>query len=282
MRPTRAQPWPNSSPERRLRPVDAPPNALQQPLGLHLEQACAGGEAAAAVDGAAPAGLGDWAPLVRAWMQSPPGQALICAVEQRQALGAVVYPAEVLRALALTPLASVRVLILGQDPYHGPCQAQGLAFSVPAHSRLPPSLHNILRELRRDLGGVSPAAASGDLSHWARQGVLLLNASLTVEGGQAGSHARMGWDTLTNALVLAVAQRQQPLAALLWGAHAQAQAPRLQCLGPTPAPRLVLSCNHPSPLSARRPPVPFAGCGHFSQVQAFLRAYDPARAAIHW
>jgi len=257
------------------------PNALQLPLGQHLAQVCA-----AEPDGAG-GSLGDWAPLVHTWMQTPAGQALIAAVEQRQARGAVVYPAQVLHALALTPLHSVRVLILGQDPYHGPGQAQGLAFSVPAHSRLPPSLRNILQELQRDLGTVSPQAASGDLSHWARQGVLLLNTSLTVEDGQAGSHARLGWDTLTEAMVQAVAQRHQPLVALLWGAHAQAKAPLLAgsghpTAGPAPAPRLVLACNHPSPLAARRPPVPFIGCGHFSQAQAFLQAHDPSRPPVQW
>lgn len=251
-------------------PLDAP-NALRQALGQHLEQACA-----------EPSALGDWAPLVRGWMRSAAGQALIAAVEQRQAQGAVVYPAQVLHALTLTPLASVRVLILGQDPYHGAGQAQGLAFSVPAHSRLPPSLRNILQELRRDLGAVSAAAASGDLSGWARQGVLLLNSSLTVEDGQAGSHARLGWDALTDGLVRAVAQVSQPVAALLWGAHAQAKAPLFDQGSQGRASRLVLACNHPSPLSARRPPAPFVGCAHFSQIQAFLRAQEPARAPIDW
>jgi uracil-DNA glycosylase len=259
-----------------------PSNALRQPLGQHLAQACEAwpGDAACA-------SVGDWAPLVRSWTQSPAGQALIAAVEQRQARGAVVYPAQVLRALALTPLDSVRVLILGQDPYHGPGQAQGLAFSVPAHSRLPPSLRNILQELQRDLGAVSAQAASGDLGHWARQGVLLLNTSLTVEDGQAGSHARLGWDALTDALVQAVAQRHRPLVALLWGAHAQAKAALLggaghPKTGPAAAARLVLACNHPSPLAARRPPVPFIGCGHFSQTQAFLQAHDPTRPPVQW
>ncbi len=251
--------------------LEGAPNALRQPLGQHLELACV-----------EPAALGDWEPLVRGWMGSAEGQALIAAVEQRQVHGAAVYPAQVLRALALTPLASVRVIILGQDPYHGAGQAQGLAFSVPAHSRPPPSLRNILQELRRDLGAVSEAAASGDLSAWARQGVLLLNSSLTVEGGQAGSHARLGWGVLTDGLVRAVAQRPQPVAALLWGAHAQAKAPLLEGGGPAAAPRLVLACNHPSPLSARRPPAPFVGCAHFSQVQAFLRAHEPARPAVVW
>jgi uracil-DNA glycosylase len=251
--------------------LDEAPNVLRQPLGQHLEQACA-----------EPSVLGDWALVVRGWLRSAAGQALVAAVEQRQVLGARVYPAQVLRALALTPLDTVRILILGQDPYHGPGQAQGLAFSVAAHSRLPPSLRNILQELQRDLGTVSVQAASGDLSHWARQGVLLLNTSLTVEDGQAGSHARLGWDLLTDGLVRAVAQRPKPLAALLWGAHAQAKAPLLAGAGPAAAPRLVLACSHPSPLSARRPPAPFVACAHFSQAQAFLKAHEPTRPAVDW
>lgn len=268
-------------------------NTLRQPLSAHLAQACgqvpgarggAQGSATAIADGV----LGDWAPLVSSWLQSPEALALVAAVEGRQSLGAIVYPARVLHALALTPLASVRVLILGQDPYHGPGQAQGLAFSVPAGSRLPPSLRNILQEVRRDLGAVGEPAATGDLSAWARQGVLLLNTALTVEDGQPGSHAKLGWESLTNAIVRALAQRPLPLVAMLWGAHAQAKAPLLGrpgLGGPNagrPTERLILQCNHPSPLSARRPPMPFLGCSHFSQAQAFLREHGAGNPPIAW
>lgn len=269
-----------------------PVNALLEPLSAQLSRAL-GSEVLSpseGSEGSAPrptseraASLGDWAPVVSSWLQSPEGRRLVAAVEQRQAHGATVYPAQVLRALTLTPLAAVRVIILGQDPYHGPGQAQGLAFSVAAGSRLPPSLRNILQEVRRDLGRVGGQAAGGDLGAWAEQGVLLLNASLTVEDGQPGAHARLGWESLTDALVRAVALRPQPLVAMLWGAHAQAKAPLLQpSNGQAAVPRLILQSNHPSPLSARRPPAPFIGCGHFSQAQAFLRAHDSGRPPIDW
>lgn len=251
-------------------------NALAQPLSSYLEMAC-GREGSPGSER-----LGEWVPVLREWRRSAAGQSLMQAVDARQAAGARVYPAQVLRALELTPLASVRVIILGQDPYHGPGQAQGLAFSVAAGSRLPPSLRNILQELRRDLGSVSPRAELGDLSAWAEQGVLLLNTSLTVEDGTPGAHARLGWEALTDALVRAVAARPQPMAALLWGAHAQAKAALLQPAAHSTQARLVLQSNHPSPLSARRPPLPFLGCGHFSRVQAFLAAQDPARPPIAW
>jgi len=254
-------------------------NVLRQPLSRYLAQVCGTGGEACPGDGGA---LGDWGPIVRHWLRSAQGRALVAAVEQRQSSGVTVYPSHVLHALTLTPLASVRVLILGQDPYHGPGQAQGLAFSVASPSRPPPSLRNILQELRRDLGRVSAEAAGGDLSAWARQGVLLLNASLTVEDGRPAAHAKLGWESLTDALVRAVATRPQPLVALLWGAHAQAKAPLLQQADAKVGPRLILQANHPSPLSARRPPVPFMGCGHFSQAQAFLGAHDPSRTPIVW
>lgn len=207
---------------------------------------------------------GDWRPVVEAWRASPTGRALVDHVERRRREGAVIYPADPLRALSLTPLDSVRVVILGQDPYHGPGQAEGLAFSVPAGVRPPPSLRNIFVELQRDLG--LPAPASGHLGDWARQGVLLLNTSLTVEEGQAASHAGRGWEGLTDALIEAVAAQPRRIAFLLWGAHAQAKAPLIERAAP--GRHLLLRANHPSPLSARRPPEPFIGCGHFSVLRA--------------
>jgi uracil-DNA glycosylase len=167
-----------------------------------------------------------------------------------------------LRALMLTPLAEVRVVILGQDPYHGPGQAEGLAFSVPAGVKIPPSLRNIHVELQRDLGLAPPA--HGHLGTWAKQGVLLLNTSLTVEDGQPASHARRGWEVLTDALIEATARQPRRISYLLWGAHAQAKASLIEAAGA--GRHQVLMANHPSPLSARRPPVPFIGCGHFGQA----------------
>lgn len=205
----------------------------------------------------------DWVPVVEAWRASQAGQALVAHVEQRRAAGATIYPADPLRALRLTPLADVRVVILGQDPYHGPGQAEGLAFSVPAGTKLPPSLRNIFVELQREFGGLLPT--HGHLGAWARQGVLLLNASLTVEDGQAASHAKRGWEPLTDALIEAVARQPRRVAFLLWGAHAQAKAPLIEQAAP--GRHLLLCANHPSPLSARRPPQPFIGCGHWGALR---------------
>lgn len=213
----------------------------------------------------------DWRPVVAAWRISPTGRALIDHVERRRAAGVVIYPADPLRALRLTPLAAVRVVILGQDPYHAPGQAEGLAFSVPPGARLPPSLRNIYTELQRDLGLAPPR--SGHLGGWARQGVLLLNTSLTVEQGQPASHAGRGWEGLTDALIETVAAQPRRIAFLLWGAHAQAKAPLIDRVAP--GRHLLLRANHPSPLSARRPPAPFIGCGHFGSLRA-------ARIEVDW
>lgn len=207
-----------------------------------------------------------WQLLVDAWRASPDGQRIQQLLATRQAAGATIYPADPLRALRLTPLDQVRVVILGQDPYHGPGQAEGLSFSVPAGQKLPPSLRNIVKELQRDLGQ-QPPMNGGHLGAWTRRGVLLLNTSLTVEDGQAASHAKKGWESLTDALIQAAARHPAPKAFLLWGAHAQAKAPLIQAAGPQ---HLVLQANHPSPLSASRPPVPFIGCGHFSAARDWL------------
>ena len=205
----------------------------------------------------------DWQPVLQPFWASAAGQGLARFVQGRLAAGAEIYPAQPLRALELTPLSEVSVVILGQDPYHGPGQAEGLAFSVPEGVKPPPSLRNIFLELTRDLGGELPA--SGSLQGWARQGVLLLNTSLTVEQGAPASHARQGWETLTDALIAACSAHESPKVFMLWGAHAQSK------LGLIDASRhLVLQANHPSPLSARRPPRPFIGCGHFGQARQWL------------
>lgn len=206
-----------------------------------------------------------WRPVVGAFRGSVTGQRLMERLAARRAAGATVYPPQPLRALQLTPLDSVRAVILGQDPYHGPSQAEGLAFSVPTGVRPPPSLRNIFAELQRDLG--QPMPASGSLLAWARRGVLLLNTSLSVEDGLPGSHAKFGWEVLTDSLIAAVARQPQPVAFLLWGAHAQAKAAVVAAGG---GPHRIWQANHPSPLSARRPPLPFIGCGHFSASADFL------------
>jgi uracil-DNA glycosylase len=209
---------------------------------------------------------GGWARLLQDFADSEPGRALCAAVDARLAAGVRVYPGQVFRALQLTPPERVRVLILGQDPYHGPDQAEGLAFSVAPGQRWPPSLRNLLQEWQRDLGHGPPA--SGSLQAWAEQGVLLLNSALTVEDGLPGSHAKLGWQALTEKIVTHLLDSNQPKVFLLWGAHAQAWAPAAR----EPGCHLVLCCNHPSPLSARRGPAPFLGCGHFGQAQRFLQA----------
>ena len=220
--------------------------------------------------------FGDWQALVDRWRRSPEGRALIEAVGARIDGGALVYPPQPLRALALTPLARTKVLILGQDPYHGPGHAEGLAFSVPTGQPLPPSLRNIFKELQRDLGLAPPR--SGSLLAWAHQGVLLLNASLTVEDGMAGSHAKLGWQALTDQICGILAADGSPKVFMLWGAHAQNKAGLLA--GGSDGQHLLLQCNHPSPLSATRPPAPFLGCAHFSRANAFLT--DSGRVAVDW
>jgi uracil-DNA glycosylase len=217
-----------------------------------------------------------WRPAVDAWFGTPQAQNLIGFVDARVADGATVYPARVLRALELTQLKDVRVVILGQDPYHGPGQAHGLSFSVPDGVKPPPSLRNIFAEVKREFG---KAPAHTDLSAWARQGVLLLNTTLTVEEGAAASHAGRGWEGLTERLLLAVAARPQPCVYLLWGAHAQRFEPLILANAGSPDDTLVLKSNHPSPLSARRQPVPFAGNGHFGQANQFLAGRG---CAVDW
>ncbi|WP_295641317.1 uracil-DNA glycosylase [uncultured Methylibium sp.] len=206
---------------------------------------------------------GGWRAVTEAFRASPVGRRLIEFVDARVDAGAAVYPPEPLRALALTPLESVRVVILGQDPYHGVGQAEGLAFSVPAGVKPPPSLRNIFKELQRDLG--LPPPTQGSLLPWARRGVLLLNTCLTVEDGKPASHANLGWEVLTDILIDGVVRLPQPVAFLLWGTHAQAKAGRL-----SGSVHRAWLANHPSPLSAMRPPRPFIGCGHFSAATGFL------------
>jgi len=191
--------------------------------------------------------------------------------EQREA-GKRIFPDSPnwFRALELTPLDEVRVVILGQDPYHGEGQAHGVGFSVPPGVRTPPSLVNIFKELESDLGIARPA--HGFLEHWARQGVLLLNAVLTVEMGRAGSHRKKGWEAFTDAAIRAVNARSAPTVFMLWGKPAQQKAAFVDSER-----HLVLTAPHPSPLSAWSG---FFGCRHFSQANAFLEAHG--RGPIDW
>jgi uracil-DNA glycosylase len=217
-----------------------------------------------------------WRGVTDAFAASAPGQALIGFVDSRVAAGAVVYPRHVFRALELTAPEDTRVVIVGQDPYHGPGQAQGLAFSVARGQRkLPPSLRNLLKEVAADTGRPSPCR--DDLTPWAQQGVLLLNTVLTVEDGAPQSHANRGWEVLTDALLARVAAQAAPVVFMLWGAAAQRKRAALEG-----GAHRVLVANHPSPLSALRPPVPFIGCRHFSQANALLATQRPGVAPIRW
>jgi uracil-DNA glycosylase len=212
-----------------------------------------------------------WAPVVNSFLSTKPGLELALFLQERLAAGAKIYPPRPFRALEITPLHRVRAVILGQDPYHGSGQAEGLAFSVRPGVKLPPSLRNIFKEMRCKPDELLPT--NGSLVDWARRGVLLLNTCLTVEDGQPGSHARKGWEVLTDALLAEVAANASPCVYLLWGAHAQAKA---RLIKETAARHglevLILQANHPSPLSANRPPVPFLGCGHFNSARTWLAA----------
>ena len=222
-------------------------------------------------------------PLPESWraaldpvLATPRFRALESYLAAEEATGNTIYPPRGQRFAALehTPLEAVKVVILGQDPYHGPGQAHGLAFSVPEGIAIPPSLRNIYKELETDLG--IPPAARGNLTRWADQGVLLLNTALTVEAGQAGSLQGCGWEDFTDAAVAAVAARSEPSVFLLWGAHARKKAAGVVGLGAI-TPHLVLTSAHPSPLSAY---AGFFGSKPFSNTNAFLEA--KGRGAIDW
>jgi uracil-DNA glycosylase len=217
-----------------------------------------------------------WRPALEPVLATPEARQLGGWLKAEEAAGKQVYPPRGTRlaALALTPLADVRCVILGQDPYHGPGQAHGLAFSVQAGVKVPPSLVNIYKELEADLG--LPRPQTGDLSRWAKQGVLLLNNTLTVEAGQAGSHAGRGWDAITDAAVAAVAASDLPTVFILWGSHARKKASRVPALARA-SHHLVLTSAHPSPLSAHNG---FFGSRPFSQANAFLEG--AGRGAIDW
>ena len=183
------------------------------------------------------------------------------------------YPpgSKIFNAFDTTPFDKVKVVILGQDPYHEPGQAMGLCFSVPQGIQVPPSLVNIITEINTDLG-VNLPKTCGDLSGWAEQGVLLLNATLTVRAHQAGSHQRHGWETFTDAAIQALSQKRNGIVFLLWGSYAIAKKSLIDT-----AKHFVLTAPHPSPLSAYRG---FFGCHHFSQANAYLQQYG--QQPIDW
>jgi uracil-DNA glycosylase len=205
----------------------------------------------------------DWQTALAQTLAQPQQQELISWLNQRAAQGVQVYPPAdaVFRALNETPPDQVKVVILGQDPYHGPGQAQGLSFSVPPEVAIPPSLRNIFRELASDVPFTPPAA--GDLTHWSRQGVLLLNAVLTVEQGQANAHRGKGWEAVTDAVIEHINRRRSEVVFMLWGSYAQKKGQMIDRQR-----HCVLTAPHPSPLSAHRG---WFGSSHFSLANAYLR-----------
>jgi len=193
-------------------------------------------------------------------------------LRDEKAAGKTIYPAgeNIFAALNATPLTQIKVVILGQDPYHGPNQAHGLSFSVPKNVRIPPSLKNIYKEIAVDFGGMMPT--HGNLLGWARQGVLLLNSVLTVQHSLAGSHQGKGWECFTDKIIEIIGAQQQQVVFLLWGAYAQRKGQVIDR-----AQHLVLQAPHPSPLSAHRG---FLGCGHFSKTNEYLQSLG--RSPIDW
>ena len=215
---------------------------------------------------------GDWLPDVREEFKKPYYRDLYQFVRKEYANYTVFPPADqIFNALHLTPLHKVKVVILGQDPYHNVHQAHGLCFSVPEDQKeIPPSLINIYRELHDDVGCRLPQ--TGCLTKWAQQGVLLLNTVLTVRAHQANSHRNHGWEQFTDAIIQAVETQDRPIVYMLWGTPAQTKA--VMVTNPL---HLVLRAPHPSPLSAYRG---FFGCRHFSQCNAFLEAHG--ETPIDW
>ena len=203
-----------------------------------------------------------WLSEVQGEFEQPYMQQLRAFLQQEKAAGKTVFPPGplVFNALNSTPLDQVRVVIIGQDPYHGPGQAHGLSFSVPPGVRTPPSLQNIFKEIHRDLG--LPIPPHGCLQSWAEQGVLLLNAVLTVEQAQAGSHAKRGWERFTSRVIEIINARREHCVFLLWGSYAQRKGEQIDRQR-----HCVLTSVHPSPLSAHRG---FIGNGHFSAANQYL------------
>ena len=214
-----------------------------------------------------------WSQALGGEKQQPYFQQILEQVKAERLSGQTIYPpaADVFNAFKATEFDQVKVVILGQDPYHGEGQAHGLAFSVRQGIRIPPSLQNIYKELATDIAGFQ-IPAHGYLQHWAEQGVLLLNTVLTVRAGQAHSHAAFGWETFTDCVIRRLAEQREGLVFILWGSHAQKKGAFIDR-----SRHLVLSAPHPSPLSAHRG---FFGSRPFSQANAYLKAQG--KSEIDW
>jgi len=213
----------------------------------------------------------DWLSVIGGEFQKEYFRQLKSFLLSEKQAGYALYPPanQILRCLQTTPFDSVKVVILGQDPYHGTGQAHGLCFSVPKGQDIPPSLRNIFKELSADIH--IPIPTHGDLSAWAKQGVLLLNATLTVRAGMAGSHQNKGWEIFTDAIIHTLSKRRKNLVFLLWGAYAGAKASLIE------GEHLILKAPHPSPLSAHRG---FLSCRHFSKTNDWLR--EKGLGEIKW
>ncbi len=214
----------------------------------------------------------DWHAALSSTFKQPYMQQLESFLNQERVAGKSIYPAAEQRfnALALTPLEQVKVVILGQDPYHGPGQAHGLSFSVPQGVKIPPSLRNIYKELQTDIGIAPPA--HGCLEQWAHQGVLLLNSVLTVEKSCANAHQGQGWERFSDEIIARINQHRPGVVFMLWGAYAQKKGAMIDTLQ-----HRVLKAPHPSPLSAHRG---FFGCGHFSAANRYL--LEQGQTPIDW
>lgn len=216
--------------------------------------------------------ISSWAEVLGPVKKQKYFKELLSFIESERESGKTIYPPkeQVFAALGLTEFAQVKVVILGQDPYHGPNQANGLCFSVNPEQPLPPSLRNIYKELVSDIG--CPQPVNGDLTSWAKQGVLLLNTVLTVEAARANSHKGRGWEVFTDEVIQALNRAAQPIIFLLWGSQAQAKSSLIKNPKHT-----ILTAPHPSPLSAHRG---FFGCKHFSKTNQILVEND--QTPIKW
>ncbi len=208
-----------------------------------------------------------WQKVLSEELKKPYVEQLASFIEQERAKNVPIYPPKelVFNALSQTPFEKVRVVLVGQDPYHRPGQAHGLCFSVPEGIKPPPSLKNIFKELKQDLG--IPTPSHGSLLKWAKQGVLLLNATLTVREGSPLSHHKRGWETFTDAIIQSLAQKNEPIIFVLWGNNASKKCARIPELLQNTH-HTILTAAHPSPLSAYNG---FLGCGHFSKINKVLK-----------
>lgn len=216
--------------------------------------------------------MATWAEVLKDIKQQPYFTAALEFANREKVAGKAIYPptADIFNAFQYTPFEDVKVVILGQDPYHGPNQAHGLCFSVRPGVPAPPSLKNIFKEINQDLG--IPVPDHGNLERWARQGVMLLNTVLTVQAGQAHSHAGVGWEDFTDAVIKKLSDEKRGLVFLLWGSHAQKKGNLIDWTKHS-----ILEAPHPSPLSAYRG---FFGCKHFSETNAILQ--DQGKDPIDW